>query len=79
MHAQKPLARRSGYDERTTRASDPDAPTAVQLASEPHTTAFSVLLDEPRGFGVATSDQAVPFQRSASVSCANVGCERRRV
>jgi hypothetical protein len=45
-----------------------DAPTAVQADDDVHETPNRTLECAPDGFGVGCTAQAVPFQRSASVT-----------
>ena len=44
-----------------------ESPTALQLVGLGHETPFSPLNVAPLGLGLATIDQAVPFQRSVNV------------
>src|SRR5690349_15258685 len=55
---------------RSTRRFAAALPTAVHLSAAGHATATSLLDEHPVGLGVGWICQSLPFQRSASVSCA---------
>jgi hypothetical protein len=55
------------------------SPTALQLDSATHQTALSSEADEPDGLGLATTDHAIPFQRSTSVELPRAPTARQLV